>query len=66
MQSFRISAGDATNPRAQARADPLRDQEREVHLTAELPAELARAILEDLGNLRALGGATEEGDTVIG
>jgi prevent-host-death family protein len=44
----------------------LRDQERQVHLTSELPAGLASAILEDLDLLRAPGGASEDGDTVIG
>ncbi len=44
----------------------LRDQERQVHLTADLPADLAVAILEDLDNLRAPGGAAEDGDTIIG
>jgi prevent-host-death family protein len=44
----------------------LRDQERQVHLTSELPANLARSILEDLDNLRAPSGATEDGDTIIG
>jgi prevent-host-death family protein len=44
----------------------LRDQERQVHLTAELPADLASAILEDLDLLRAPSGATEDGDTIIG
>jgi prevent-host-death family protein len=44
----------------------LRDQERQVHLTAELPADLANAILEDLDNLRAPSGVIEDGDTIIG
>jgi prevent-host-death family protein len=44
----------------------LRDQERQVRLTAELPTDLADAILEDLDRLRAPGGATEDGDTIIG
>jgi len=44
----------------------LRDQERQVRLTAELPPELAKAILEDLDRLRAPSGATEDGDTIIG
>ncbi len=44
----------------------LRDQERQVHLTSDLPADLARAIMEDLENLRAPGGATDDGDTIIG
>jgi prevent-host-death family protein len=44
----------------------LRNQERQVHLTAELPSELADAILKDLDNLRASCGATEDGDTIIG
>lgn len=44
----------------------LRDQERQVHLTSELPADLAGAILEDLDNLRAPSGAMEDGDTIIG
>ena len=44
----------------------LRNQERQVHLTSELPSELADAILKDLDNLRASYGATEDGDTIIG
>ncbi len=44
----------------------LRDQERQVHRTSELPADLAGAILDDLNNLRAPGGAAEDGDTIIG
>ncbi len=44
----------------------LRDQERQVHLTSELPADLASAILEDLDNLRAPSGVIEDGDTIIG
>jgi prevent-host-death family protein len=44
----------------------LRDQERQVHLTSELPADLAGAILSDLDSLRAPGGTTEDGDTIIG
>jgi len=44
----------------------LRDQERQVHLTADLPADLAAAILEDLDNLRAPSGISEDGDTIIG
>ncbi len=43
----------------------LRDQERQVHRTAELPADLASAILADLDNLRAPAGAVEDGDTII-
>ena len=43
----------------------LRDQERQTYLTAELPADLAGAILEDLARLRAPGPA-EDGDTIIG
>ena len=43
----------------------LRDQERQTYLTAELPADLADAILEDLDQLRAPGPA-EDGDTIIG
>lgn len=43
----------------------LRDQERQTHLTAELPADLAQAILEDLDHLRAPGRA-DDGDTIIG
>jgi prevent-host-death family protein len=39
----------------------LRDQERQVHRTTELPADLAEAILADLGNLRTPGRATEDG-----
>jgi len=44
----------------------LRDRERQVHLTSELPADLAQAILEDLDNLRAPSGAMGDGDTIIG
>jgi PHD/YefM family antitoxin component YafN of YafNO toxin-antitoxin module len=44
----------------------LRDQERQVHLTSELPSELASAILEDLDNLRARAGASDDGDIIIG
>ena len=44
----------------------LRDQERQVHLTSELPADLADAILEDLDNLRAPSGVIEDGDIIIG
>ena len=44
----------------------LRGQERQVHLTSELPADLASAILEGLDELRAPSGATEDGDTIIG
>ena len=44
----------------------LRDQERQVHLTSELPADLASAILEDLDNLRAPSGVIADGDTIIG
>jgi prevent-host-death family protein len=44
----------------------LRDQERRVHLTSELPADLAGAILADLDNLRTPSKATEDGDTIIG
>lgn len=43
----------------------LRDQERQTYLTAELPADVADAILEDLDKLRAPGPA-EDGDTIIG
>jgi prevent-host-death family protein len=43
----------------------LRDQERQTYLTAELPADLADAILQDLDQLRAPGPA-EDGDTIIG
>jgi prevent-host-death family protein len=43
----------------------LRDQERQTYLTAELPADLADAILQDLDQLRAPG-AAEDGDTIIG
>lgn len=43
----------------------LRDQVRQTYLTAELPADLAGAILGDLDNLRAPGPA-EDGDTIIG
>lgn len=44
----------------------LRDRERHVHLTSELPSDLADAILSDLDNLRAPYGATDDGDTIIG
>ena len=44
----------------------LRDQERQVYRSAELPVDLAGAILEDLDNLRAPSGTTEDGDTIIG
>lgn len=43
----------------------LRDQERQAYLTAELPADLADAILRDLDQLRAPG-PVEDGDTIIG
>ncbi len=43
----------------------LRDQERRAYLTAELPADLAEAILGDLDQLRAPAVA-EDGDTIIG
>ncbi|MDO8295545.1 MAG: type II toxin-antitoxin system prevent-host-death family antitoxin [Caulobacter sp.] len=43
----------------------LRDQERQTYLTAELPADLASAILQDLDQLSAPGPA-EDGDTIIG
>lgn len=43
----------------------LRDQERQTYLTAELPADLAGAILQDLDQLRAPEPA-EDGDTIIG
>jgi hypothetical protein len=39
---------------------------RQVHLTSELPTDLADAILEDLDNLRAPGEVIEDGDTLIG
>src|SRR5271167_4486275 len=44
----------------------LRDQERQVHLTSELPVDLAAEILEDLEKLRAPIGALANGDTIIG
>jgi prevent-host-death family protein len=44
----------------------LRDQERQVHLTSDLPADLASAILADLDNLRTPSRASEDGDTIIG
>jgi prevent-host-death family protein len=44
----------------------LRDRERQVYRTLELPADLAGAILEDLNNLRAPSGASDDGDTIIG
>lgn len=43
----------------------LRSQERHAYLTADLPADLADAILGDLDQLRAPAGA-EDGDTIIG
>jgi PHD/YefM family antitoxin component YafN of YafNO toxin-antitoxin module len=43
----------------------LRDQERQPYLTAELPADLADAILVDLDQLRTPG-PVEDGDTIIG
>ncbi len=43
----------------------LRDQERHVYRTADLPADLASDILADLGNLRAPSGVAEDGDTII-
>jgi hypothetical protein len=42
-----------------------RDQERQVHVTSRLPADLADAILADLDKLRAPEGATDDGDTII-
>ncbi len=44
----------------------LRDHERQVHLTSELPTDVASAILGDLDNLRASGGREDDGDTIIG
>jgi hypothetical protein len=44
----------------------LRDQERQVYLTSELPADLAGAILEDLDNLQTPSEAIENGDAIIG
>lgn len=44
----------------------LREQERQVHRTSELPADLAGAILEDLNNLRTPNKITKDGDTTIG
>lgn len=43
----------------------LRDQERQVYRSADLPTDLASAILADLDNLRAPRGTTEDGDTII-
>jgi|SRR5450631_2085347 prevent-host-death family protein len=43
----------------------LRDQERQVHRTSDLPADVASAMLEDLERLRAPRGATDNGDTII-
>jgi len=43
----------------------LRDQERQVYRSADLPAELASAILADIDNLRAPRGTTDDGDTII-
>ena len=43
----------------------LRDRERQVYRTAELPADLASAILADLDNLRTPKGSPEDGDTII-
>ena len=42
----------------------LRRQERQAYLTAELPTDLAEAILGDLDQLRAAGPA-DDGDTII-
>lgn len=44
----------------------LRDQERRPYLTAELPADLADAILQDLDKLRTPGAPPEDGDIIIG
>ena len=44
----------------------LRDQERQVYLTSDLPVDLASAILDDLDKLRDPSGAIEDGDTIIG
>jgi len=44
----------------------LRDQERQVHLTSDVPADLAEAIFKDLDSLRAPHQATDDGDTIIG
>lgn len=43
----------------------LRDGQRAVYRTAELPSDLAVDILADLTNLRAPIGTTEDGDTII-
>lgn len=43
----------------------LRDGERSVHLTTELPTDLAIEILADLNHLKAAIGASDDGDTII-
>ena len=43
----------------------LRDRERQVHLTSDLPVDLATAILDDPDHIRAPSGATDDGDTII-
>lgn len=43
----------------------LRDQGRQAYQTADLPADLASAILSDLDNLRAPKGTTDDGDIII-
>ena len=43
----------------------FRDRERQVHLTSELPTDLANAILGDLDRLRAPAGAGAHGDTIV-
>ncbi len=43
----------------------LRDQERQAYQSADLPADLASAILADLDTLRAPRGPTDDGDTII-
>ena len=43
----------------------LRDQQRSVHVTSDLPADLATAILNDLDLLRSPIGTPYDGDTVI-
>lgn len=43
----------------------FRDQARQAYRTADLPADLADAILADLNNLRAPTGTPKDGDTII-
>ena len=43
----------------------LRTMERQAYRTAELPDDVATALLDDLTNLRAPAGTAEDGDTII-